>query len=395
MALRIGPWGKRPAAPEPPPPPPQPSEGSAEGETERLACEQCGAVLAYRPGTSLVVCEFCGHQNPIVDREVELVEHDLQAALQRGLAEAPLEETRVVKCSSCAAEFTFEGARHAGACPFCGHAIVAGTGTNRHIKPEGLLPFAIDEPDARERVRIWLKGLWFAPGKLKDFARRDRLAGMYLPYWTFDSHTRTRYRGQRGTIYYVPVQVRTVVNGKTVVRTQMVQKVRWQPAAGRVARDFDDVLVPACLSLPTDFADGLEPWDLHDLRPYTPEYLTGFQATAYQVPLDEGFGIAGQKMRTVIAQDVKADIGGDLQRVERMEVSHLDPSFKHILLPVWLGAFRFGDKSYHLCVNGRTGRVQGERPWSAWKLTFLALVVAAALALFLAVFGGDLAALID
>jgi fatty acid desaturase len=89
------------------------------------------------------------------------------------------------------------------------------------------------------------------------------------------------------------------------------------------------------------------------------------------------------------------DIGGDLQRIERMEVSHFDPTFKHILLPVWLGAFRFGERSYRLCVNGRTGRVQGERPWSAWKLTLLALVVLAALAVFLVLFGGDLAALVD
>jgi predicted RNA-binding Zn-ribbon protein involved in translation (DUF1610 family) len=394
MALRIGPWGRRPEAPEPPPPPPE-TPGPSEGGSERLACEQCGAVLAYRPGTSLVVCEFCGHENPIEDRPVELVEHDLQAALRRGVAEAPLEETRVQKCESCAAEFTFEGARHAGACPFCGHAVIAGTGINRHIKPEGVLPFAIDEPEARERVRRWLQGLWFAPDKLKQFARRDRLSGMYLPYWTFDSDTRTRYRGQRGTIYYVPVRVRTIVNGKPVTRTKMVQKVRWQPVSGRVARHFDDVLVPACLSLPSDFSDGLEPWDIHDLRPYTPAYLTGFQATAYQVPLDQGFAIAGQKMRAVIAQDVKIDIGGDLQRVERLEVSHSDSTFKHILLPVWLGAFRFGDKSYHLCVNGRTGRVQGERPWSVWKLVFLALVVTVALALFLVLFGGDLAGLIE
>ena len=84
--------------------------------------------------------------------------------------------------------------------------------------------------------------------------------------------------------------------------------------------------------------------------------------------LGEGFENAKEKMRAALQSDVAADIGGDLQRIERMEIRHLEPTFKHILLPAWLGAFRYGGKAYRLCVNGRTGLVQGERPYSAWKI---------------------------
>jgi predicted RNA-binding Zn-ribbon protein involved in translation (DUF1610 family) len=292
------------------------------------------------------VCEYCGHSNQIARRPVEIVENDLRAALERGLAQAPLEDTRTVSCNSCGAEFTFDPNRHAGACPFCGQAIVTDTGEHRRIKPAALLPFAIDERAARDGVRGWLKGLWFAPGELERYGRTEgRLAGMYLPYWTYDSRTRTAYAGQRGTVYHVPVQVRTVVNGKPVVQTKMVAKIRWRPVRGRVARAFDDIPVLASRSLPSWMTDRLEPWDLQALEPYTAEYVAGFQSEAYQVPLDEGFGVAKERMREVIAGDVKADIGGDAQRIERMEVEHLDPSFKHVLLPVWLGAIRHRGKA--------------------------------------------------
>jgi DNA-directed RNA polymerase subunit RPC12/RpoP len=345
-------------------------------------------VLSYAPGTSQLTCQYCGHSNPIVDRPIEIVEHDLFDALQRGLDQAPVEEAQVAKCMSCGAQFTFERAEHAGGCPFCGQQIVADTGTLRQIKPSAVLPFAIEQGAAREQVKGWLKGLWFAPGKLKSFARTEgRLAGMYLPYWTYDSHTETDYRGQRGTIYLEPVRVVRVVNGRRVAQTEMVQKVRWQPAHGRVRRHFDDVVVLGSRSLPAWITDRLGPWDLHDLRPYAPEYLTGFQSEAYQVALGEGFENAKEKMRAALQADVAADIGGDLQRIERMEIRHLEPTFKHVLLPAWLGAFRYGGKTYRLCVNGRTGEIQGERPYSVWKIlaaALLALIVLGAIAFVMA-----------
>ncbi len=390
MGLPSGPWGRRSSAEAEAPPT---AEAEAADQSQ-LTCEQCGAVLSYAPGTSELVCQYCGYTNEIVERSVEIVEQDLADALERGLSEAPTEERQVAKCGSCGAQFTFDPNVHAGSCPFCGQPVVADTGTLRQVRPAAVLPFAIDQRTARERLKAWLKGLWFAPSKLKAFARTaGRLVGMYLPYWTYDSHTVTDYAGQRGTIYYEPVRVTRVVNGRRVTQTEMVQKIRWRPVRGRVERQFDDVTVLASRSLPEWITDRLEPWDLHDLKPYAPEYLTGFQSEAYQVPLAEGFEVAKRRMRQVITGDVMADIGGDVQRIQHMQVRHLSPSFKHVLLPLWLGAFRFRGKTYRIAVNGRTGEVQGERPYSIWKIALVVLLVATALGLFLYFYGDQLAAL--
>ncbi len=87
-------------------------------------------------------------------------------------------------------------------------------------------------------------------------------------------------------------------------------------------------------------------------------------------------------MAGVIAMDVRRDIGGNEQRVGDIQTRYSDETFKHILLPVWTAAYRYNGKSYRFVVNGQSGRVQGERPWSVWKITFailLALVLVAAL----------------
>jgi len=392
MPLKIGPWGPRRRSPDAVPAVETPAKAAAgtPAREAQLACEQCGAVLTYAPGTDKLVCQYCGHENQITAPLIEIREECLDSALADGAGRAPIEETRTVKCASCAAEFTFDPATHAGSCPFCGHSIVKDTGIHRQIKPAALLPFLVTQREAREHVKRWLQSLWFAPTKLKTYAREEGgLAGVYLPYWTFDSRTRTRYRGRRGDYYTVPMQVRTRVNGKMVTQTRNVRKVRWRSASGEVSRFFDDVLVLASRSLPTWMTDRLEPWDLIGLKPYTPEYVAGFQAEAYQLDLDACFEEAARKMREVIAMDVRQAIGGDVQEIQAMDIQHSDRTFKHVLLPCWLGAYLFGGKSYHLVVNARTGAVQGERPYSWVKiaLAVLAAVVVGGIALALFALG--------
>ncbi|MEL7107613.1 MAG: primosomal protein N' (replication factor Y) - superfamily II helicase, partial [Pseudomonadota bacterium] len=172
--------------------------------------------------------------------------------------------------------------------------------------------FHLEETQARDAVTDWLGSLWFAPNGLQDYARKGRkMNGIYVPYWTFDADTKTRYTGQRGTHYY---ETRTVMrDGK---RKQVrVRKTRWRRVSGRVARFFDDVLVLASKSLPKKYTDGLEPWDLSALEPYKPEYLAGFRAEGYQVELVDGFDEARAYMDRMIRRDIKYDIGGDDQRI--------------------------------------------------------------------------------
>ena len=287
-----------------------------------------------------------------------------------------MEETRVSTCPNCAAQVEFDPDVHSAECPFCATPVVTDTGTHRHIKPRGLLPFALDEEAARDAMTDWLGKLWFAPNGLQEYARKGRkLTGIYVPYWTFDADTTSDYSGERGTVYYETRQV--MRDGK--METQRVQKVRWTRVSGRVSRFFDDVLVLASKALPKRFTDALEPWDLSAMEPYQPEFLAGFRAEGYQVDLDDGFVEAREKMDRQIHRDVKFDIGGDRQRVHNVNTDMRDITFKHVLLPVWMAAYKYRDKSYRFVVNGRTGRVQGERPWSAWKIAIavvLGLIVA-------------------
>jgi hypothetical protein len=199
--------------------------------------------------------------------------------------------------------------------------------------------------------------------------------GVYVPFWTFDADTASRYSGERGEHYYETRTVNVRVNGRTERREERVRKTRWYPASGRVSRDFDDVLVMASRSLPPRLGNELTPWDLGALTAYTPEFLAGFQAEGYTVPLADGHLQAQDRMSDVIREDIRRDIGGDEQRIHDVDTNWSNETFRHILLPVWMAAYKYNGKSYRFLVNGQTGEVQGERPWSIWKIGFAVIVV--------------------
>jgi hypothetical protein len=127
------------------------------------------------------------------------------------------------------------------------------------------------------------------------------------------------------------------------------------------------VLIAATKAVKESRLNALQPWDLEALCPYEPAYLAGFKAQRYQIELPEGF--------EKIQQDVRKNIGGDEQRVDSVQTEHSNVTFRHLLLPVWIGAYRFQGKVYQVVVNARTGDVQGERPYSAAKIALLVAVI--------------------
>lgn len=363
----------------------QPSGYASATLADQFPCSECGAKLRFKPGSDVVKCDHCGHENPIPKsdspwEQASVEEQDLERGLAQIESTAVTEEKRTVKCNACAAEFTFDPNVHAATCPFCASPVVAETHSVRVIQAAALVPFELDQKAAMDAYQKWLGKLWFAPNDVTKYARAEgRFTGMYVPYWTYDAQTYSDYRGQRGDAYYVTVRDN---DGKTSQR----REIRWTRVSGSVERFFDDVLVVASRSLPKKYADRLDTWRLASLQPYKKEYLAGFRSEVYSVDLKDGFVEAKQRMENQIRSDVRSDIGGDEQRIDNIHTQWQDLKFKHILLPIWLAAFRYRGKVYQILVNGQTGEVEGARPYSWIKIALAvgAAVIVAGVVIWLA-----------
>jgi predicted RNA-binding Zn-ribbon protein involved in translation (DUF1610 family) len=358
-------------------------------QVRQFPCRQCGAKITFDPAAAADKCPYCGVENPIPEATEEVEELDYASFLEAAQAEGSTFEQLTVKCSSCGAQATFDPNTTSGLCPFCGAPIVAEGISRKAVKPNAVLPFKIPREQALGIFRRWIQGLWFAPGELKRFAySEDKLVGLYLPHWTYDAHATTRYEGERGDDYtetetYTDTETYTETDSeghpetktRTVTKTREVTHTRWSSASGTVEDDFDDLVVLASNSLPPEHLAALQPWDLENLEPYRDEYLAGFRAESYQVGLAEGFAQAKAMMEPTIRETICDDIGGDHQRIDSLKSRYDRITFKHLLVPVWMSAYRYRGKVYRFLVNGRTGRVKGERPWSFGRIALLILAI--------------------
>jgi hypothetical protein len=84
--------------------------------------------------------------------------------------------------------------------------------------------------------------------------------------------------------------------------------------------------------------------------------------------IGESFNLAKQRINDALQTETRQRIGGDEQRVHSMDTNYSALTYKHVLLPIWIMAYRYSGKSYRVVVNAMTGQVSGERPYSAIKI---------------------------
>jgi hypothetical protein len=352
-----------------------PGEVVDEGRGRVFPCEGCGADLTFHIGLQSLKCPYCGYVKQIeLPQDAKIVEQDFQAMLarleeQHDKGRQDEQGQKEVRCDACGGTVVFYGSLTSSSCPYCAQPIQldAVRVAEHRIPVDGVLPFLVEESKARRNLADWARSRQFAPN---DFQRgvNGHFSGIYLPYWTFDTLTANRYVGQRGEHYYV-----TVGSGKNQRRQR---RTRWYSAAGAFKRFFDDVMVLTTRGMNRKLVLGLEPWPLYQCVPFNQQMMAGYLARTYEIALKDGFLDARQRIDEAIEREVRERIGGDEQRIEDIDTLYQAITFKHLMLPVWLLAYRYHDKLYQVMINGATGEVQGQRPYSWIKITLTVLAVA-------------------
>ena len=340
-----------------------------------FTCKSCGAPLRFSPTHNTLQCEFCSTKESI-EKSVETIhEYNFQEALHYLEKYQEKEIIKDVRCNKCAASFIMTPYSISTNCPYCNTPAI--TEFVKEITPKSLLPFQLSQKKAQLHFKKWIGSLWFAPSKLKKFVDGDKkLQGYYLPHWTYDSQTDTRYHGQRGDIYYVYVDRMVIVNGRQERRRVQEARINWTPIAGDVNNFFDDITIGASKTISHTILNSLTPWYTNVLVPFNEKYLSGFDSEEYTIGLDNGFELAKVKMDYVIRQNIRDDIGGDQQQIIQMNTSYTDTTYKNVLFPIWTAQFEGKNKIYSYAINGQTGKVTGERPYSIVKIVLLSLTIA-------------------
>jgi ribosomal protein S27AE len=360
-------------------------EGERAVRAQRFRCDNCAADMTFDAASGRLRCGHCGATSAVPAGAGVVAEK----SLEEGLAQAPRGlgaggGVKTSRCQECGAGVAFADGVTATACSFCGSPNVLEQSENtRALRPESLLPFQLDKTRANRAFAGWLSKLWFRPSDLRRMAQVQEVNGVYVPFWTFDAQVRSDWTAEAGYKYQETESYTSEENGRTVRRERQVERIRWKDAEGSRADDFDELLVCASAGLPPELAEGLVKFDTHRLVPYAPGYLSGWRAEEYAVDLEAGWGRGREKIAEKQRQRCAQDVPGDTHRNLVVHDSFLGVTWKHVLLPVWIAAYRYNGKVYRFLVNGQTEEVVGTAPYSAAKIiAFLATLGAAIFALW-------------
>ncbi len=330
-------------------------------------CPSCGSYMVYQIGSYHLVCSSCKSTKAIDAQVYVRAKEPVFSEIE------PNGILKTVDCPGCGADIEFKEFELSKNCPYCSNPLV--TKPVNPKPPYSILPFAIDKESAREIFKKWLGSLWFAPGSLKkllDFEHKFK--PLYAPYFSFDAKTFTRYSGYRGDAYYVEVEKVVYINGREQVVRELERRINWTYVSGTTGRDFYDILVNANSKLP-EILHSIRSYDLNRLMLFNPSFLSGFESFEYDRELKNCYSETKEYIKSVVYSDVLYSIGGDEQRVESISTSYSNEVFETTMLPVWISSFEHKGKRYDIAINGVTGEITGERPYSYIKIfAFIAAI---------------------
>jgi hypothetical protein len=199
----------------------------------------------------------------------------------------------------------------------------------------------------------------------------DRVRGVYVPYWTFDAHVICPWEADAGHYYYT---TETYRDNQGRAQSRQVRHVRWEPAAGEVRHFFDDEPVPGTRGVSHALLAQVEPFPTAELVPYDTAFLSGFVVEQYQLVLLDASQQSEAAMTKQLYEMCAAQVPGDTYRNLNIHPVFSARTFKHILVPVWLLSYTYGNRPWQVVVNGYTGKMAGEYPKSPWKIALLVLI---------------------
>jgi DNA-directed RNA polymerase subunit RPC12/RpoP len=350
-----------------------PRQRAAEVETtgQSFQCPHCGGRMSFDLQTERLTCEYCGHSEVVKvdDRQVEELEEvfDFVAPTQAGHNWA--QAAQQFKCEKCGALSVLPAGQSMVQCAYCGsNQFIQNPEHTDMLDPQGVLLMKINEDEAVKQANRWLGKGMFSPDNIKTSQTTIRLRPAYYSAWTFDGTVEVRWSCE-------------VSEGSGRYK-------RWRPINGVESRFFNDVIASGIKGFNDRELDKLGPFEPALAEVFNPKLVAGWPVILYDRPMaDASLGAREKVLRQLRPEmyDFVA-MGQEKRNVQVGACQWSGLTFKHLLVPLWLGEYQFQGKPFRLLVNGQTGKVVGDKPkdtFKVWMSLLLALGIIVLLSIVL------------
>ncbi len=335
--------------------------------TVTYQCPNCGAPLRFDAESQQWACDYC-HEN------FHQGQLDQTGGKREPMTPPKAEPFHGVRytCPTCGAELVADENTAATFCLYCHSPTLLSERLSNEFKPSYIIPFQIGKEQAVEGFLKWCRKRKFVPGGFTAREQIEKMTGLYVPYWLFDG----KVDGFLHAIATVTTHSRE--GNYEVTRTRYFDVRR----SGNMA--FGGIPADGSKRMDDRTMEVLEPYRYQELRPFDPSFLSGFFAEKYDVDDQEVTPEIERRMRLYAEQLLRDTIGGyGGVSVDQRDIRVNRTATHYVMMPVWLLTYRHKEKDYLFLMNGQTGKIAGNMPFSVPKLLrFGAVVWAVAAALF-------------
>ncbi len=312
---------------------------------EETRCHVCRSYLDCED----LFCSNCGTENPTgldadgVGRESSVAKSQQQASVMS------------FSCEQCGASMSYDASAKSLRCPFCGSTQLQSRTDARTLRPQGVVPFQVAATQVESVLRDWLsKGFW----KPDDAAQRstiDKVTQVYVPFWVFSASTETAWTADSSN---VPARARG----------------SWVPMSGTRNGQYAGVLVGASGTLTPMEIQEIAPFDLRQAIPPEQIDLLNVIVEEFRVTRRDARGRAASLVERMESSQAQQAVPGRVRNLH-VNVRMQDMASVPMLLPIWIMAYHYRDHPFRVLVNGQTGEVYGQAPFSYSKLTVVVAVM--------------------
>jgi len=282
-------------------------------------------------------------------------------------------ELTAIHCAACGGTVRLAAGKSVPACMFCGanaSDLAPAEEPEGIEESEGALPFAIDEAAAQRAFLAFAGSSRWYPNDLSK--ARVEMRALWFPAWAWSGHVETHWTGLVSA---------STASGK-------------RPTAGDESVTVPQVLVPASSALRRDELTQLGPFAEEHLAPLPDDHDVAVEVS--ELTRSMARTQAHEAMRTRHAGGISSSHG-----LTKIKASSLVTEMvgRPVLLPVWIGAYRYRNTPYRILVHGQTGNLVGDAPISIYKVVLavslvLCILGAIGLAILACMGGGGIVAVI-
>ncbi len=348
-------------------------------------CPNCGGELVFDPSAQNFKCEYCSNSfsqeeldaiKPAAAREQHLGGSEPDAT-GSDAAGGDSEEGMIYICPSCGAQIVTDSTTAATICYYCHNPVVLSGRLSGELKPDRIIPFAIDKKQAEQRFLDFVHSKKFVPRALFQKNQIEKLSGVYFPYWVYECT-------MEGSMDAQGTNIRVWRSGDVEYTETKYYQVERE---GTV--EISNLTKNALTKVNRRLIESVFPYDLTQMKEFHMGFLSGFQAEKRDVEPEslrqqteqEVKEYGRQLLRDTISGYSGVTVGSHQEKIRK-------ETWSYVLLPLWTLTYKGKNgKFYYYSLNGQTGKIYGELPLDYKRVSLLAGAVALIVLIFFLIAG--------